>query len=598
LLSIGLVVAAAATTAVPAHAELLPGATDTATAVPVTASGPLAGGADLAVALRLEAVVDRHLWYRQAYEIDFVPGHLGDPGPDSTDPALRFPNVRKLNAEADSALWTGTYLASQSFRYRVANHYLAGRLTGKDRAFWAAQKAEALARIRPLLDQYHLLSNISKEWKASLDPHSPQVLQEDGNHFPKLIDMGVTPWPGGEPGLLFRSCIPDGASRSSWDSSQPFPSDRVYGPFPWSEPGSSTVTMYDCEDGTSRDAYAGAVFGMLTAYDFVDPSDLNVGREDGSTTNLHEQVGKDLLMLSTYLAHHGWSTPRPTNHLSTSNDLSSFFSPLMVYTPGARQHMIQVAKHVAHTLPGADPTEWDALWAAEVATGLEGEVVSGALDTQQPTHDYYKWNLGHLTGFDTLRLETDPVVRTELRRGFAVMDATTRDDVNAHFETVTYALTGETGRRDAAVEHLREWRDWRAKLDHPTDAQLASGVLTVDNSAVCASSGGCKADEYNDEMTTFTVDGPLDSSMLDQPCGSPVAAGCRAVNVIAVKDRPPTDFLWQRSPFQLAGGRSVWHESQGFDYLLPYWMLRFYTETAARPTVAEPFPAWVGPTYS
>jgi uncharacterized protein (TIGR03437 family) len=41
--------------------------------------------------------------------------------------------------------------------------------------------------------------------------------------------------------------------------------------------------------------------------------------------------------------------------------------------------------------------------------------------------------------------------------------------------------------------------------------------------------------------------------------------------------RPPADFLWQRSPFQLtAGNGSGIIESAGIDYLLPYWMGRYY----------------------
>src|SRR5439155_8679360 len=129
----------------------------------------------------------------------------------------------------------------------------------------------------------------------------------------------------------------------------------------------------------------------------------------------------------------------------TRNDLDSFYSPLFLYTPGARQHMILVARHVAQEQGTPEQQqEFETLWQAEVATDLEGETVSSSLDAEQPTDSYYKWNLGHLTGFDSLRLAKDepqPVL-DELKRGFGIMDATTKDDVNAHFETITYALTG------------------------------------------------------------------------------------------------------------------------------------------------------------
>jgi hypothetical protein len=37
-----------------------------------------------------------------------------------------------------------------------------------------------------------------------------------------------------------------------------------------------------------------------------------------------------------------------------------------------------------------------------------------------------------------------------------------------------------------------------------------------------------------------------------------------------------TDFLWQRSPFQLSSGGDGYVEGAGIDYLLPYWMGRYF----------------------
>jgi uncharacterized protein (TIGR03437 family) len=45
--------------------------------------------------------------------------------------------------------------------------------------------------------------------------------------------------------------------------------------------------------------------------------------------------------------------------------------------------------------------------------------------------------------------------------------------------------------------------------------------------------------------------------------------------------RPPTDFLWQRNPFQLAGGLYGTIEGAGIDYILPYWMARYYAVGSA-----------------
>ena len=40
--------------------------------------------------------------------------------------------------------------------------------------------------------------------------------------------------------------------------------------------------------------------------------------------------------------------------------------------------------------------------------------------------------------------------------------------------------------------------------------------------------------------------------------------------------RPPDEYLWQENPYQLSGGGSGIIETAGVDYILPYWMARYY----------------------
>ena len=56
----------------------------------------------------------------------------------------------------------------------------------------------------------------------------------------------------------------------------------------------------------------------------------------------------------------------------------------------------------------------------------------------------------------------------------------------------------------------------------------------------------------------------------------PACGTNRACSPIPVNDRYPTDFLWQRSPFQLSGGEDGTVPTPGVDYILPYWMARYY----------------------
>ena len=68
----------------------------------------------------------------------------------------------------------------------------------------------------------------------------------------------------------------------------------------------------------------------------------------------------------------------------------------------------------------------------------------------------------------------------------------------------------------------------------------------------------------------------VDNSKVVAVCGT------EACEPVPVPIRPTTDFLWQRDPFQLAGGGSGTIEGAGIDYILPYWMGRYYGVIRAR----------------
>jgi hypothetical protein len=178
--------------------------------------------------------------------------------------------------------------------------------------------------------------------------------------------------------------------------------------------------------------------------------------------------------------------------------------------------------------------------------------------------------------FDIDRLEPDVAVHTAVQQAFGVMDSTTRDDVNAHFETITYALTGDSSRFSDAVTHVRQWRDYDTRI-HTTSV--------TNNSRYCGTTLTCVPDDQMDELVAgrdVTIPGS--------------SGNLRAKDPLPVADRPPTDFLWQRPPWQLNGSASVYHQAPGIDYLLPYWMLRYYSE--AQIPAHDPFPAWPGPVHN
>jgi hypothetical protein len=112
------------------------------------------------------------------------------------------------------------------------------------------------------------------------------------------------------------------------------------------------------------------------------------------------------------------------------------------------------------------------------------------------------------------------------------MRKTTDDHGNAHFNMIDYALKGANARRDGETRDLlAQW------LGRP----LRDGWL----------------DWRNDPRF-------------------PACGDDKACQPLPVVNRIRTDFLWQRSPFLLFGGGTGKIESAGIDYILPYWMARYY----------------------
>jgi hypothetical protein len=343
-------------------------------------------------------------------------------------------------------------------------------------------------------------------------------------------------------------------------------------------PAGSQGSSWYCEDASSRDTYAGTTFGLLTALDIVGPFDSQIKR----------MAGNDLMLMTSYLLRHGWSVVRPHTRISTGGS-ENFIFPLFVINPDSRLNMAQSARRAAQVV--GTPVQkafFEAAWTEELATQgplLLGDSLLGA----ENLASYYPQNLAHLTGFNTIREEKNPVVSALLRQSFSIIDATTNDDLNAHFEAITYALTGDTWRRDNAVRHLFDWMAYRDKPEQ-----------TVTNSTRCGHDLTCIPDDTvimrPTKLSAFTIELP---GILGDPLSvtDPPSTTLRSTTPLPIAQRVPhEDFLWQRSPWKLDGGGSPYEREPGVDFLTPYWMLRYYSEVAPPPH--KPFPAWPGPTFS
>src|SRR5262249_46383543 len=142
---------------------------------------------------------------------------------------------------------------------------------------------------------------------------------------------------------------------------------------------------------------------------------------------------------------------------------------------------------------------------------------------------YFKFNLDYIDLYNLIRLEASSA-KSIYQSAYGVLRDHTASHQNAFFNSIDLGLNGPNPARDSQTLVLLD--GWLLRLRRDFGVEL-HGVVPV--------------------------------------CGD------QACQPVPVWLRPPTDFLWQRSPFQLAvvGGAGI-IESAGIDYILPYWMARYY----------------------
>ena len=214
-----------------------------------------------------------------------------------------------------------------------------------------------------------------------------------------------------------------------------------------------------------------------------------------------------------FLVGNGWNVRMPDGTYSTT----------FLQRPDQQLSFLQVGRRV-------DPARWDVVYRVQRAS-LAGSVAAPiATECLDPHGSYYKFNLDHINLYNLIRLEEPGVHRAMYRTAFNRLRHCTGSHGNAHFNMIDHGIRGSSDVRDAETRELlglwllRPRRDW-----------------FVDNSDAYA------ACDVNRSCTPIRVD-----------------------------ERYNTDFLWQRSPFQLWGGEDGTVPTPGVDYILPYWMARWY----------------------
>jgi len=215
-----------------------------------------------------------------------------------------------------------------------------------------------------------------------------------------------------------------------------------------------------------------------------------------------------------FLTAHAWTVVMPDGTVSTT----------FVIRPEEQLALMQIGKQVN---PSVFASQYRSL-ASNLASFTALPILVDAGDVRD---SYFKFNLDAITFYNLIRLETDKSLLSQYNAAYAVYWNAIKAHMNPHFNMIDRALNGANATRDAqTVAYLNEF------LQRP------------------------RRDVYVNLEGRFP--GCVSS---DQSC-----------NPIPIALRVTTDFLWQRSPFQLVGGGSGTIEGAGIDYVLPYWMGRYY----------------------
>lgn len=288
---------------------------------------------------------------------------------------------------------------------------------------------------------------------------------------------------------------------------------------PRSSPYADAVLGEEAQHGIYEATYRGEPYGWLgkTSRDQYSGVffGLGVAYDMIDDAELRAEVRGGVSRMLSYLLRNAWSVTMPDGTPSTT----------FLGRPEMQLSFLQVGRRV-------DPAQWDAVYKAERALLAASVPLPIEAECGDPHGSYYKFNLDHINLYNLIRLEEPGPFRTIYLSAFATLRACTGTHGNAHFNLIETGLVGRDKARDGETSTLLSL--W---LERP------------------------RRDYYVDNT------------------GNPAYPTCgpnRSCVPIAVDDRYTTDFLWQRSPFQLAGGGVGTIETPAVDYILPYWMGRYY----------------------
>lgn len=374
--------------------------------------------------------------------------------------------VDRFGGRGDSTIWTGTYLASQAFRFMT---------TGDPEAYDA---------ILSTVDTLH---------------HHLQVT--------------------GRCGFIARYRGPD---------VYPFNAGCANDEHCYAGEGEYAGDIF--LTNTSRDQYTGWFFGMAMAFDAVDDEEVKALIAD----DVAEVVDALLAQRWWIIDVDGAPTTAGPNVLATMQATWSL-----------------VAAHVTGEHRFLD--EYDRL----AEPSMEPQHRLSGISFMNKYAQHYGNNLGHTNAFTLMKLSRD--------NGLA-----------ADYDFWRSLFLGQTHRWTHMIHNAYfELVHWSV-LDAPDEAMRASIIDDLTRFR----------DAPNVHYAVFPPEGPLDpfsvwmERLQDRfPWIAEIIGNVnpQALDPYPVDEQCSTDFLWQRNMWSIScGGENLRHVDPGVDYLIAYWMARYY----------------------
>lgn len=285
--------------------------------------------------------------------------------------------------------------------------------------------------------------------------------------------------------------------------------------FPANSPYAASIIGEESHNGIYSDTPTGDQWVGNTSRDEYSGAffGLSVAYEMVSDADVRASISSLVTELLDFLRNHAWTVVMPDGSIPTT----------FVGFADAQLSFMNVGLQVNAAHYAGDWELSSAVLALEVPVPIGVDVAGG-------NSSYFKFNLDEIDLYDLIRLDASSNHRI-FTGAYDLLWTDLSGDQNAFFNMITSALEGPDATRDSqTVSFLNGW------LLRPT------------------------------RNVAVNLEGQFPS------CGS----ADEACEPVPVPERPTTDFLWQRDPFELTGSGDGSTESAGIDYILPYWMARYY----------------------